>query len=150
MRSRSLAFFLALACLGMFLFWHSFDARYQSSAGNAEATMLFPRILLGFWIVLSGGAVVESWFASARPGERWAFGRVATFVVAVGAYLLAIPAVGFLFASVGCAVLSLGVFGFRKPTSLLLFGLLLPGFIWALFTFVVPTGLPTSPWFGRV
>ena len=149
MKARSLAFFLALACVGVLLFWHSFDVGYQDSAGNAEATMLFPRILLGAWIVLAGGAVVEAGLAAVRSAEPWAFGRLAAFVLVVGAWVAAIPYLGFLIASVGFAFLSLVGFGFRKPAALVLFGLLLPVSVWLLFTFVIQIGLPTSPWFAR-
>ena len=149
MKARSLAFFLALTCVGVLLFWHSFDVGYQASAGNAEATMLFPRILLGAWIVLAGGAVVEAALAVGRSAEPWALGRLAAFVLVVGAWVAAIPYLGFLIASVAFAFLSLVGFGFKKPTALLLFGLLLPVAVWMLFTFVIQIGLPTSPWFAR-
>ena len=149
MKTLSTAFFVVLTCVGLLLFWQSFAAGYHASTGNVAATMLFPRILLGFWIVLAGGAAVESYLAAPRPAEPWAFGRLAAFMLVVGGYVAAIPVLGFLIASVVCAVLSLVAFGIRKAASIVLFGLLLPVSIWALFTFVVQIGLPTSPWFTR-
>ena len=150
MRARSFAFFFTLTLAGVGLFWHSFDAGYEKSAGNAGATMLFPRIILTAWIVCAAGATIDAWISAAPAGERWVFGRMLGFVIAVGACIALVPWIGFLFASIPFAAISLILFGFRSYLTVPVFALLLPLSIWILFSYFIQVGLTTSPWFGQV
>jgi hypothetical protein len=140
---RVLVLFTLLIAAGA-LFATTFGTEYRL-LGAVQSPVYFPRIILGIMMVLTLVAIVQDVMAgkAVEPVEKW--GALIVFVVAAVIYANMITRVGFMLSSVPFSVLSLLVFGVRKPMVIVAYAILVPASLVVLFNHILKLPLPTSP-----
>jgi hypothetical protein len=140
---RVLVLFTLLIAAGA-LFATTFGTEYRL-LGAVQSPVYFPRIILGIMMVLTLVAIVQDVMAgkAVEPVEKW--GALIVFVVAAVIYANMITRVGFMLSSVPFSVLSLLVFGVRKPMVIVAYSILVPASLVVLFNHILKLPLPTSP-----
>jgi hypothetical protein len=140
---RVLVLFTLLIAAGA-LFATTFGTEYRL-LGAVQSPVYFPRIILGIMMVLTLVAIVQDVMAgkAVEPVEKW--GALIVFVVAAVIYANMITRVGFMLSSVPFSVLSLLVFGVRKPMVIIAYAILVPASLVVLFNHILKLPLPTSP-----
>ncbi|MEM9782831.1 MAG: tripartite tricarboxylate transporter TctB family protein [Pseudomonadota bacterium] len=122
----------------------TFTAEYQA-LGAAQSPVFFPRLILGVMIGLCAIAIVQDIRAAPRaaPVEHWI--ALVVFVVAALIFANAITRIGFMLSAAAFSVVSLWIFGIRRPLAIGAFALAVPGGIVLLFNHVLALPLPTAP-----
>lgn len=140
---RVLVLFTLLIAAGA-LFATTFGTEYRL-LGAVQSPVYFPRIILGIMMVLTLVAIVQDVMAgkAVETVEKW--GALIVFVVAAVIYANMITRIGFMLSSVPFSVLSLLVFGVRKPMVIAAYAILVPGSLVVLFNHILKLPLPTSP-----
>ncbi|MDX6750148.1 tripartite tricarboxylate transporter TctB family protein (plasmid) [Geminicoccaceae bacterium 1502E] len=111
----------------------------------------FPRILLGFWVALSGIVLARGLLRHGMPAVQapnW--GRLATLMALTALYVLGITVIGFAFASIAFLLVLLPVLGYRRPAVVVPLAVIFPLLTWYVFVFFLQIILPVSPWFDRI
>lgn len=126
--------------------------RYQAVTlfDSGFSPAFFPKILLGLWVVLCVAMLVRAPAVWHEPATGFDLPPVGAAVLACILYVLAIAAIGFLFASVLFVAALPVLLGYRRKLTVALLALLVPGAIWYAFVFLLEIQLPASPWFSRI
>ncbi|MDC0434433.1 tripartite tricarboxylate transporter TctB family protein [bacterium] len=136
---------LTLLLSGCALYASTLGASY-ADLGGAFSPVFFPRIILSGWILLSMLSMLADVLrAENTVSVRW---RVIVVVTcALFAYIKLISILGFFFSSFLFSIILLAATGQRKWLDILLFSLIVPGSLVALFNHVLTMPLPVSPFF---
>ncbi|WP_419737846.1 tripartite tricarboxylate transporter TctB family protein [Ruegeria sp.] len=132
----------------VYLFYHTFDAAYQTSILTAgRGPVFFPRIVLGAMAVFSLVVIAEG-FAEESDG----LGRNALVVVAVaiaitGGYIFSINWAGFVIPTLIFTFVLPFVLGYRNWKITLVISIIYTFSVWYIFEKVFLIILPSSPWF---
>jgi hypothetical protein len=134
---------VVLLLVGAGLMLSTFGLQF-ADLGGAFSPMFFPRIVLMAWVALALVNVVADVMARPAPVPI----RLGT-VVAIGAgvlvYVIALPKIGFFFASVPLALVMLWLLEVRGPVALVGIAVGVPGALVVLFNHVLTMPLPVSP-----
>lgn len=112
--------------------------------GGAFSPVFFPRIILWLWLGLASLNVILTLWHQA-PAAAHPLARVGLLALLLIAYALAILPVGFFIASLVFSLATLGLLGWKKPISLIVFSVGLPAALVVLFNHWLALPLPTSP-----
>lgn len=134
---------LALLLVAVALYASTFGQSFSAS-DLAQSPMFFPRIILTLWIGLSLIALVQAarTQADAAPIASWT--RIGVVLVSALIYTNLIGSEGFFLPSVVFALICLPAFGIRNPLVVVVFAVLVPGVLVALFNHGLGMPLPTS------
>ena len=146
--SRDVGGSLVILMITAFLIYSTYDPAYQGFGMDPFGPMLFPRwVLIGIGLL---GAInlLVGWRSSRLhqnevEGSRWP--RAVLLAVTISVPALAMNQVGFFAAAVTGFVATGAILGYRRWLRLILLALTFALGAWALFTFVINLGLPTSP-----
>lgn len=132
--------------IGILLFVHSFDAKYEGMGIGAEfGPVFYPRVLLVLWILMAGILTIQAlrrtWTV---PVQDWPMIAKVMAVVSVSTLLMEV--IGFLLAAILFCTAYTWVTGYRRPVGLILVGLIFPVVVWYLFENVLLITLPANPW----
>lgn len=134
---------LLLLITGCGLFASTLGANY-ADLGGAFSPVFFPRIILGGWIALALLSLVSDFLSSEHLApSRWL--TVVILSIALFIYIEFMPVVGFFASSVAFCMVVLVATGQRNVVAVLLFSLLVPGALIALFNHLLTMPLPVSP-----
>lgn len=139
---------LVLLVIGAGLLSTTFGRQY-ADLGGAFSPMFFPRIVLGAWVLLALANLVAEMVRDAGP-KPIELVRVVILAIASVIFLVAMTRLGFFLSAVAFSSFALVLLGLRKPLSILVVAVGVPGALVALFNHALTLPLPTSPftwWF---
>ena len=116
-----------------------------SDVGNAHSPVFFPRIILVLWIGLSLIALIQTLISAPANTPIVGLLRLAILIAAAVAYTMFLNQYGFFLTSAAFAVVCLVVFGVRSPIIIVVYAVVVPGALVALFNHILKMPLPTSP-----
>ena len=152
-RTLEISIGVALIAFAAFMYWESFNPIYRGFGQPEFPPMRFPR-----WILLAIGGLAalhsaRTFLGMVRTDALFAqtlWVRTALVAVATLGGALLIKPIGFAFASMATFWVTGCLLGYRNTVLILLIGIVFALMTWAVFTFFIKLGLPTSPWFGRI
>lgn len=134
---------VALLLVGAGLMLSTFGLQF-AELGGAFSPMFFPRIVLMMWVGLALLNVVADVMAQPAP-QPIRLATVAAIGLGVLVYVIALPEIGFFFASVPLALIMLWLLEVRSPVALVGIAVGVPGALVVLFNHVLTMPLPASP-----
>ncbi|WP_340214052.1 tripartite tricarboxylate transporter TctB family protein [Dinoroseobacter shibae] len=134
---------VALLLVGAGLMLSTFGLQF-AELGGAFSPMFFPRIVLMMWVGLALLNVVADVMAQPAP-QPIRLATVAAIGLGVLVYVIALPEIGFFFASVPLALGMLWLLEVRSPVALVGIAVGVPGALVVLFNHVLTMPLPASP-----
>ncbi len=144
---------VVLSVMVAVLLYESFNPLYEGFGEPEFPPMRFPR-----WILLGIGALTALHLVRAFIGKvesdpiffdtLWRRVLMVAIVTIIAALL--IKPLGFAIASALAFWVVAALVGYRNYLMLTVFTILFVIITWALFTFVINIGLPTSPFFNRI
>lgn len=120
----------------------------ESRVAHAMGPAFFPRIVLVLLLVLSLAAVVEAVRGRIGAGPVPRAAPTIGMILATGAYVWLVGAIGFLLASIAYLVACPIVLGYRRYGVVLPLALIYAVAVWYVFQRVLQIVLPSSPWFA--
>jgi hypothetical protein len=152
-RTLEISIGVILVAFAAFMYWESFNPIYRGFGQPEFPPMRFPR-----WILIGIGGLAALHVARTTLGlvktdpifsqTLWLRTLLVAIATLIGALL--IKPIGFTFASMLTFWTAGWLLGYRNPILLILYGTLFALGTWAVFTFLIKLGLPTSPLFYRI
>ena len=136
---------LSLLLSGCALYASTLGASY-ADLGGAFSPVFFPRIILSGWILLA----TLSLLADVLRTESAASAQWRVIFIVTGAlfvYIKLISTLGFFFSSFLFSIVLLAATGQRRWHEIVLFSVIVPGSLVALFNHILTMPLPVSPFF---
>ena len=136
-----------LFLLGVALFWHTFAEQYQPAftLDNEMSPMLYPRIILGGWSILSLLMFINA-LRSTPVVKEFCWKRVFMALGMMLALIVLINLIGFIIPAV-LFFLGFALFlGYRKYLIAVCFAVVVPVVIFFIFDRGLGVLLPTCPW----
>lgn len=134
---------VVLLLIGAGLMLSTFGLQF-ADLGGAFSPMFFPRIVLMMWVALALLNVAAD--VMAQGGSKpIRLATVAAISVGFVVYVIALPKLGFFFASVPLALGMLWVLEVRSPLALIGIAVGVPGALVMLFNHILTMPLPVSP-----
>ena len=131
-----------------YLFYHTFDAAYQTSLLTAgRGPVFYPRIVLAAMALFSVIVMAEGIGETEEYPTRRALLVVFAAIGLTGAYIFSISPFGFVIPTAFFTFLLPLVLGYRNVVVTLLIAVLYTAAVWYIFNEVFLIILPSSPWF---
>jgi|SRR5690625_214338 len=109
---------------------------------------IYPRILLVLMALLSVVVIIQEFKLPSKPVSYKGWLRVFSMVVITTLYIAAIPAIGFVLATIPYLILVPLLAGYRRYGVIISVSLIYTVGVWLLFERVLFIILPQSPWFS--
>ncbi len=143
MTERSVVSLFLVLVAGAFIF-SSLGNNY-ADLGGAFDPMFFPKIILGFWLLLAIINLITDVMAKTQLSAPMIVWRVLALATLMLIYVLSLTTLGFFITSCIFSSLVLPLLDVRKTSVIVLFSLSVPASLVVLFNHILILPLPTSP-----
>lgn len=142
----------AIGCVilltALFLFVHTFDEQYQTSFLTAgRGPVFYPQIILVVILLLSCLVIVENWTQRETASSAKSVVISFTAIALTGAYIFAMPMLGFVMSTAIFTFVLPFVLGFQSWLISAAIAVVYTLSVWYIFEKLFLIILPTSPWF---
>lgn len=134
-----------------YLFFHTFEAAYQTSILTAgRGPVFFPRIILGAMALFSCVVIVEGLGEETEVPSRKAMQVLLAAIGVTGGYILSINWAGFVIPTLLFTLILPLILGYRNWLLTLAISVIYTFAVWYIFEKVFLIILPSSPWFELI